>query len=67
VYFFIFVVEAGDTSSIEAETIRATTIFNSSEDQLPVDASSRIINLTSESDSQNLDNNDEGILKLIGL
>jgi hypothetical protein len=65
VYFFHFVVEAGNTSSIEAETIRETSIstLSSEHQQLYVKAASRITNLTSESDSQNLDNNDEGIFE----
>ncbi|XP_065577451.1 uncharacterized protein LOC136038263 [Artemia franciscana] len=58
--------KAGDTSSIETEMTREASISTlSSEHQLlPVGAASRITNLKSESDSQNLDSNDKGIIKI---
>ncbi|XP_065572779.1 zinc finger protein ZFP2-like isoform X3 [Artemia franciscana] len=55
--------EAGDTSSDETETMRepSISILSSGYQLLSGGAASRITNLTSESDSQNLDSNDEEI------
>ena len=61
IYFCFF----GDASSIETETIRETSISTplSEHQLLRMGTASRITNLISESDSQNLDNNDERIIE----
>jgi hypothetical protein len=64
-YLFIVVVEAEYASPSDVKTIRETSnpTLSPEQQQLPLSVASRISNLTSMLDFQDLDGNDEGIFE----
>ena len=64
-YLFIFVAEAEYTSPSDVDMIRETSnsILSPEHQQLPLNVASRISNLTSVLDSQDLEGKDEGIFE----